>query len=228
MWRMPYSFSALIHLSAIMPVKAGIKRDDSASVEKIAPNWGKVHPLAFRQYVPIVISHAPQTKNCRKLRTVRRSLIFMLGFLFSTCSKISSAWDSFMEENRWNAVFYRWWKIVFNFFLIALSSTSKIIPRTLNLWSAIKSTIQPDIFPATTGIISHQNYNYSVTLHSQKAIGYKLKELLWKSFPSSLRFSWLLCFVFMRKPRPSRWKRWTFRWKKVAAKSFNAAQRWRL
>jgi hypothetical protein len=61
----------------MIPVIAGIKREDTARVEKIAPNWGKLHPLALRQYVPIVISQAPQTKNCRKLTNVRRSFILM-------------------------------------------------------------------------------------------------------------------------------------------------------
>jgi hypothetical protein len=70
----------------MMPVNAGIKRDESARVEKIAPNCGKVHPLAFRQYVPIVINQAPQTKNCRKLRIVRRSLIFIFCLLFESAA----------------------------------------------------------------------------------------------------------------------------------------------
>jgi hypothetical protein len=33
----------------MMPVSGGIKMEDIARVEKIAPNWGKVHPFAFRQ-----------------------------------------------------------------------------------------------------------------------------------------------------------------------------------
>jgi hypothetical protein len=73
---MPYNRSALSHLSAIMPVKAGINKEAKARVENIAPNCGNVHCLALRQYVPMVISQAPHTKNCKKL--MRVSLNFML------------------------------------------------------------------------------------------------------------------------------------------------------
>jgi hypothetical protein len=73
---MPYNLSALSHLSAMMPVMAGINIDAMARVEKIAPNWTLVPRLLVKKYVEMVISHAPQTKNCRKLRMV--SLILML------------------------------------------------------------------------------------------------------------------------------------------------------
>jgi len=59
---------------------AGIKREARASVENMAPNWGNVHPLAFKQYVPMVINHAPQTKNCIKLKMIRRNLILIIFF----------------------------------------------------------------------------------------------------------------------------------------------------
>jgi hypothetical protein len=83
MCRIPYSFSVFIHLSAIIPVMGGIKIEAIASVEKIAPNCAPVQPFALKQYVPIVISQAPQTKNWRKLMRVKRNLIFMLKDLIS-------------------------------------------------------------------------------------------------------------------------------------------------
>jgi hypothetical protein len=66
---------------------AGIKMEAMASVEKIAPNCAPVQPLALKQYVPIVISHAPQTKNCRKLIAVKRYLMFIVIFL------VKMGWD---------------------------------------------------------------------------------------------------------------------------------------
>jgi hypothetical protein len=42
-------------------------------VEKIAPNAVPDHPLFWNQYAPMVISHAPQTKNWRKFITISRS-----------------------------------------------------------------------------------------------------------------------------------------------------------
>ena len=41
----PYRRSARIHLSAMIPIIEGIKIEDNAKVEKIAPNCPKVHPL---------------------------------------------------------------------------------------------------------------------------------------------------------------------------------------
>jgi hypothetical protein len=42
---------------------AGIKRDESASVENMAPNWAPVPIPVVKKYVAIVISQAPHTKN---------------------------------------------------------------------------------------------------------------------------------------------------------------------
>ena len=52
-----------MNLSAIIPTRAGMNKEESARVENIAPNCAPVQPFALKQYVPIVISHAPQTKN---------------------------------------------------------------------------------------------------------------------------------------------------------------------
>jgi hypothetical protein len=41
----PYSFSACIHLSDIMPAIAGINIDEMPMVEKIAPNCAPDQPL---------------------------------------------------------------------------------------------------------------------------------------------------------------------------------------
>lgn len=49
--------------------------DDKANVEKIAPNWPKDQPFPTVQYVPIVVNHAPQTKNCKKLIAVNLYLM---------------------------------------------------------------------------------------------------------------------------------------------------------
>jgi hypothetical protein len=63
----------------MIPVMAGMKSEESASVEKIAPNFAPAFSPAaiglLKKYVPIVISHAPQTKNWRKLMTVSLNLI---------------------------------------------------------------------------------------------------------------------------------------------------------
>jgi hypothetical protein len=80
---MPYNFSALTHLSAIIPVSAGIKSEDKPRVEKIIPKSEPDHFLVWKQYTPIVISHAPHTKNCIKLINVNRNLILIS---FSICS----------------------------------------------------------------------------------------------------------------------------------------------
>ena len=45
MWHMPYSFSALMNLSAIIPNNAGIKSDAIPIVENSAPNLEPVHSL---------------------------------------------------------------------------------------------------------------------------------------------------------------------------------------
>jgi hypothetical protein len=47
----------------MMPIMEGMRIEESARVEKMAPNCGKVQPLPSVQYVPIVVSQAPQTKN---------------------------------------------------------------------------------------------------------------------------------------------------------------------
>jgi hypothetical protein len=50
-----------------MPVRAGIKIEEIASVENIAPNFtpaSSVLPISLeKKYVEIVINHAPQTKT---------------------------------------------------------------------------------------------------------------------------------------------------------------------
>lgn len=70
MCRMPYSFSAFIHLSAIIPKIAGINTDAMPNVEKTAPNSDPPHFLFSNQKTPIVINQAPQIMNCRKFMIV--------------------------------------------------------------------------------------------------------------------------------------------------------------
>jgi hypothetical protein len=65
----------LIHLSATIPIRLGIKIEEMPMVVKIAPNSVKDHFIVMVQYFPTVINHAPQTKYWRKLRTVNWSLI---------------------------------------------------------------------------------------------------------------------------------------------------------
>jgi hypothetical protein len=51
----------------------GIKIEEIASVEKIAPNCEPFQCFALKQYVPMVMSQAPHTKNWRKLIIVSRN-----------------------------------------------------------------------------------------------------------------------------------------------------------
>src|SRR6478735_5111021 len=71
--RRPYSRSALIHLSAMIPAIDGMNSEAMPIVEKIAPNDVPDQCLFWNQYAPIVSSHEPQTKNWRKFMTIRRS-----------------------------------------------------------------------------------------------------------------------------------------------------------
>jgi hypothetical protein len=57
----------------------GIKMAAIPMVEKMAPNSAPDHSLVLNQYAPMVINHEPQIKNCKKLNTIRRSLVFMRG-----------------------------------------------------------------------------------------------------------------------------------------------------
>ena len=59
----------------MIPVKAGMKIEEMARVENMAPNWVPVPRPAVKKYVAMVISHAPQTKNCKnktKIKSWRR------------------------------------------------------------------------------------------------------------------------------------------------------------
>src|SRR3546814_3834242 len=62
----PYSFSALIHLSATTPISAGMNREAKPMVENTSPKLVPDHCLFWNQYAPMVSSHAPQTKNWRR------------------------------------------------------------------------------------------------------------------------------------------------------------------
>lgn len=77
-WNMPYSFSAFTHLSAIIPAMEGINNEAIPIVENIAPNSVPDQCFVWNQYAPIVISHEPQIKNCKKFITIRRNLIFFI------------------------------------------------------------------------------------------------------------------------------------------------------
>ncbi len=72
----PYSFSALIHLSATMPAIDGMNSDAMPMVEKIAPNPVPDQCLFWNQYAPMVSSHAPQMKNWRKFIAIKRNFRF--------------------------------------------------------------------------------------------------------------------------------------------------------
>ena len=66
----------MIHLSAMMPANDGMNSEAMPIVEKIAPNDVPDQCLFWNQYAPIVSSHEPQMKNCRKFITIRRSFRF--------------------------------------------------------------------------------------------------------------------------------------------------------
>src|SRR6185437_4715110 len=56
-----------------MPATDGMNSAAMPMVEKIAPNCVPDQWRFWNQYAPIVSSHAPQMKNCRKFITIRRS-----------------------------------------------------------------------------------------------------------------------------------------------------------
>src|SRR5450755_1927640 len=64
----------------MMPVIEGMNSEAMPMVEKIAPNPVPDQCLFWNQYAPMVSSHAPQMKNCRKFITIRRSLMLTRGF----------------------------------------------------------------------------------------------------------------------------------------------------
>jgi hypothetical protein len=82
MCRIPYNFSALINRSDRIPAMAGMKRAEIPMVENILPNSSGPHPLFANQKVAMVMSQLPQIKNCKKLRTVNRSLIMIEDLVF--------------------------------------------------------------------------------------------------------------------------------------------------
>jgi hypothetical protein len=51
-------------------MRLGMKMEEMPIVVKIAPKSVKDHFIVIVQYLPTVISHAPQTKYCKKLKAV--------------------------------------------------------------------------------------------------------------------------------------------------------------
>ena len=68
----------------MIPIMEGMRIEERAKVEKIAPNCPKVQPFPTVQYVPMVVNQAPQTKNCRKLIAVNLYLIVEIEVLIAS------------------------------------------------------------------------------------------------------------------------------------------------
>ena len=66
-----------------MPMIAGLINDAIPNVENTAPISEPLKCKTPPRYPPIEISHAPQTKNCKKLKMVKRNLIDLSSVLVS-------------------------------------------------------------------------------------------------------------------------------------------------